>query len=175
VCSKPTRRLEHLLSLKTMRFQTLRREQWVPRPIGEVFAFFSDAHNLAEITPPWMSFRILSPAGIQIHAGTELRYRLRIHGLPVSWTTEIRVWDPPYRFTDTQRKGPYQLWHHTHVFTPDRGGTKMTDVVRYRLPLGAMGRLVSRFFVSRDVEKIFDYRRQRIEQLFGGRAGQAPA
>ena len=35
-----------------MQFHTLRPEQWIPRPINEVFAFFADARNLEEITPP---------------------------------------------------------------------------------------------------------------------------
>ena len=44
----------------SLRFHTLRREQWIPRPIDEVFAFFADARNLEEITPPWIGFRILA-------------------------------------------------------------------------------------------------------------------
>ena len=53
------------------RFHTLRREQWIPRPLDEVFAFFSDAGNLEEITPPWLGFRILTPGPIPIAAGTK--------------------------------------------------------------------------------------------------------
>jgi len=148
-------------------FHTLRREQWVPRSINDVFAFFSDAHNLEELTPPWLRFKILSPPGIHIAEGTELRYRLQLHGLPVYWKTEIRTWNPPFRFTDVQRKGPYRLWHHTHRFESWNGGTRMTDVVRYRLPFGIFGQLANRIFVHRDVEKVFDYRHQKIQQLFG--------
>lgn len=150
-----------------MQFHTLRREQWTPRPINEIFAFFSDARNLAEITPPWLSFRILTPAPVPIQQGTELRYRLAVHGLPVRWLTRISRWRPPYSFTDIQISGPYSLWHHTHTFEPRDGGTLMRDTVRYRLPFGPLGRIVNKLFVSRDVRRIFDYRERRIRELFG--------
>ncbi len=150
-----------------MTFHTLRQRQWVPRPIEEVFPFFADARNLEQITPPWLHFRILTPAGTRVEAGTELRYRLRIRGLSVSWTTEIRQWRPPQRFIDVQRKGPYRLWHHTHTFESRDGGTQMSDVVRYTLPFGMLGAIAGKILVHRDVEAIFDYRRARISQLFG--------
>jgi ligand-binding SRPBCC domain-containing protein len=150
----------------TVRFHTLRREQRIPRPIAEVFAFFSDARNLEAITPPWLGFRMLTPGPIRIAAGTRIRYRLSLHGAPVSWTTEIRQWGPPSRFVDVQLSGPYQLWHHTHRFEPCGGGTRMSDVVRYRLPCGLLGRLVNALVVRRDVERIFDYRNRRIAEIF---------
>jgi len=147
-------------------FHTLRRQQWIPRPLAEVFAFFSDAWNLGAITPPGMGFRILTPGPIRIAAGARIRYRLSWHGIPVNWTTEIRRWEPPFRFVDVQLRGPYRLWHHSHLFEAHQGGTQMTDVVRYRLPLGIIGRGVHAVSVRRDVERIFDYRFQRIAELF---------
>ena len=146
----------------------MRHEQWIPRPLEEVFAFFSDAGNLEEITPPWLGFRTLTPGSIHLAAGTRIRYGLSLHGIPLGWTTGIRLWDPPSRFVDVQLGGPYRLWHHTHRFEACHGGTRMTDVVRYRLPLGAIGRLVNALKVRRDVERIFDYRTQRIREIFGG-------
>lgn len=148
------------------RFHTLRREQWIPRPLQEVFGFFSDARNLQEITPSWLGFRILTPGPIRIAAGARLRYRLSLHGLPIAWTTEIRHWDPPFRFVDVQLTGPYVLWHHTHRFETHHGGTRMTDVVRYRLPFGFVGRAIHALKVRSDVERIFDYRFQRIGERF---------
>lgn len=152
------------------RFHTLRREQWLPRPLEEVFAFFSDARNLGEITPSWLGFRILSPSSIRIAAGAKITYRLSWHGIPMNWTTEIRRWDPPTGFVDAQLQGPYQLWHRTHRFESHRGGTRMTDVVRYRLPLGIIGRAVHSLKVRRDIGKIFDYRLQRINEPISGKA-----
>ena len=84
------------------------------------------------------------------------------------WTTEIRRWNPPFRFVDVQLDGPYQLWHHTHRFEPKDGGTLMTDIVRYRLPFAIIGRVMHRLKVRRDVERIFDYRFRRIQEVFGG-------
>ena len=156
------------------RFHTLKREQWLPRPVEEVFAFFSEAGNLEQITPPWLRFRILTPGPIRIAVGTRIRYRLSWRGVPLSWTTEIRRWDPPRCFADVQLRGPFRLWHHTHRFEPYQGGTRMTDVVRYRLPLGIIGEAVHLLKVRRDLESIFDYRFRRINELFGSQAEAGP-
>ena len=153
-----------------IRFHTLRREQWIPRPVDEVFASFSDAGNLEEITPPWLGFRILTVGPTRIAAGTKLRYRLSLHGLPVRWTTEIRRWEPPFRFIDVELSGPYRLWHHTHRFEARHGGTRMTDVVRYRLPFGMIGRAVHALQLRREVKQVFDYRSRRIGELFAAAA-----
>lgn len=145
------------------RVHILRREQQLPLPPGDAFGFFGDAHNLERITPPWLGFRVLTPAPIAMGPGTRIEYRLRLHGLPVRWRTEIAVWEPPHRFVDVQLSGPYRLWHHTHEFEPaGDGSTRMRDTVRYALPLGPLGALAHRALVARDLERIFDFRRDAI-------------
>lgn len=145
----------------------LQREQTIPRPIDEVFAFFADAHNLEAITPPWLGFRILTPAPIAMREGMRILYRLRWHRLPLRWTTEIRRWDPPRLFVDVQQRGPYRLWEHTHEFEPVPGGTRMRDTVEYALPFGLLGRLAHAGWVRRDLQTIFDYRARRVAELLG--------
>ena len=68
-------------------------------------------------------------------------------------------------FVDVQTRGPYTLWHHTHEFEPADGGTVIRDRVRYRLPFGALGDLVAGRMVRRDLEAVFDFRRQRIQEF----------
>lgn len=152
---------------------TLRREQWIARPIDEVFAFFADARNLEEITPPWVGFKILSMSTDSIEEGTIIRYRLRLHGIPVHWRTEICKWNPPYSFVDEQTTGPYKKWRHTHRFEAHGSRTKMIDEVQYLLPFGFLGRIVHAVKVRQDVSRIFDYRCQRIDGLFGQRRESA--
>jgi ligand-binding SRPBCC domain-containing protein len=145
----------------------LQREQWVPSPIEEVFAFFADAKNLETITPPWLGFRILTPGPIAMQTGTCIAYRIRWRGLPLRWVTEIANWGPPFQFVDVQRRGPYALWHHTHTFEPRDGGTQVRDLVRYALPMGLLGPLLHRLVIRRDLEAIFDYRTARVIEIFG--------
>jgi hypothetical protein len=149
-----------------MAVYTLRREQVVPRPLEEVFEFSSDARNLHKITPPWLNFQILTPGPIDMQAGTLLDYRLKWHGLNIRWRTRIVSWNPPGAFVDEQIRGPYRMWHHSHTFTAEAGGTRMVDVVNYQLPLGILGAIAHRLAVRRDLERVFDYRRQVIASLF---------
>ena len=149
--------------------QILQREQRLSGPPDEVFEFFADAHNLEALTPPLLRFRVITPAPITMGAGTLIRYELRVRRVPVSWLTEITEWEPPYRFVDEQRQGPYALWHHTHTFEPlGDDGTLMRDVVRYRVGFGPLGVLANRVVVRRDVEKIFDFRAERVPVLLAG-------
>lgn len=149
--------------------QILQREQRLSGGPEEVFGFFAQPRNLEPMTPPLLRFRVVTPDPIVIGEGTLIRYRLRVRGVPVTWVTEITDWDPPHGFVDEQRQGPYALWHHTHTFEPLGGGaTLMRDVVRYRVGLGPLGLLADRLVVRRDVERIFDYRAQRVPLLLAG-------
>jgi ligand-binding SRPBCC domain-containing protein len=145
----------------------LQREQRIPRPIEEVFAFFADARNLEAITPEWLGFRILSREPIHLRAGAAILYRLSWHGFPLRWVTEIESWNPPTEFIDMQAQGPYRLWHHTHRFQTVEGGTLMRDFVRYALPFGPLGRLAHAWLVKSDLEAIFDYRAGKVADLLG--------
>jgi ligand-binding SRPBCC domain-containing protein len=147
--------------VKTFQF---RSEQRLPRPLAEVFEFFSDAHNLEKLTPDWLRFDVLTPKPIPMAVGTTIDYRLRWHGIPLRWTSEIEAWDPPYRFVDRQVRGPYRLWHHEHRFSDADGGTRMVDEVTYAVWGGS---LANRLGVARDVERIFAYRQQVLDELYG--------
>jgi len=135
----------------------------VDHPLDEVFPFFADAGNLEALTPPWLKFSILTEQPIKMEEGTLIDYQIRLHGIPMRWRTRIDLWEPPYRFVDSQIKGPYRIWHHEHLFEEINGQTKITDRIQYRV-LG--GKLVDNLMVWRDVQRIFEFRRSRMEELF---------
>jgi ligand-binding SRPBCC domain-containing protein len=146
----------------------LERETEIARPRDEVFDFFCRAENLETITPASVGFHILTPTPIEMGVGTLIDYELSIYGLPIKWRTEITKWDPPNEFEDVALSGPYKQWIHRHVFTDTGGGTTlMKDIVRYRLPLEPFGD-IAQFFVARELEKIFDFRQEKIIEIFGG-------
>ena len=141
----------------------LHAECIVPRPLDEVFAFFSDARNLEQITPPLVRFHVTTPQPIVMRPGLLIDYQLRIRGVPVRWQSEITAWEPSTRFVDEQRRGPYKFWRHEHRFEPCNGGTRVLDEVHYGVPGGA---LIHWLVVGRDVRKIFAYRQQRLKEIF---------
>ncbi len=147
------------------------RSQVIPLPRDRVFAFFSDASNLEAITPPELSFRILTPLPVAMSEGTLIDYALTIHGLPVRWRSRISLWRPPHEFVDEQLRGPYAAWTHHHGFVEDGGATVVTDRVRYRLPLHPLSAPFHPL-VRRQLHAIFDHRArvlaQRLHPFSGG-------
>jgi len=153
-----------------LRYHVLRREQRLPGAPGDVFPFFADAHNLEAITPPWLGFRVVTPAPIAMRAGALIEYRLRLHGLRLAWLTRIDEWTPGVRFVDSQLAGPYALWHHTHEFAPDGpAATVMRDTVRYALPYWPLGEVAHALLVWRDLERIFDFRSAEVARRISAR------
>jgi len=135
---------------------------WLPRAPEEIFSFFCDAANLQKITPPWLDFRVITPLPITMRIGTRIEYRLRVHGFPFRWQSEITAWEPPLRFADEQRRGPYRVWIHEHRFESTGKGTLCKDFVRYAAP---GGRLIEWLFVRHDVERVFAFRREKLLEI----------
>ncbi len=146
---------------------TLRASTLLPVPRAVAFAFFAAAENLGHITPPELDFRITAAPPEGIRAGARIGYRLGLFGVPFSWLTEITRWEPDRMFVDEQRRGPYALWHHTHTFSDENGGTRIDDEVRWRLPLAPVGE-VAYPLVKWQLARIFAYREQAVRRILTG-------
>ena len=132
-------------------------------PLEKSFNFFANAGNLDLITPPWLRFKIITESPIMMSRGTEIQYRLKIHRVPVSWTSEIALWEPPVRFVDRQLVGPFKYWNHLHQLSEHGAGrTLITDQVEYRVPFGKFAHSI---FVGNDLMKIFEFRNQEVEKI----------
>lgn len=160
-----------------MAIHSLTYQQQIPANGDTVWSFFSDARNLPAITPDYMNFRILNdePLG-EIYPGMVIRYKVSpVMKLPLFWMTEITAVRRYRLFVDVQRRGPYKLWHHQHLFEENSDGVRMTDIVHYELPLGPLGSVAHGLFVKKQLREVFDFRRSKVEEIFGtASAGQHP-
>jgi ligand-binding SRPBCC domain-containing protein len=146
-------------------YHSLDTEIRLPQEPEALFPFFSDAANLERITPPELGFSIVASDRRALDAGTLIRYRLKLWGVPFGWTTRISAWDPPHQFVDEQISGPFERWQHHHVLQPSDEGTTMHDHVDYALPLAPAGELAHRL-VRRQLQRIFAYRHEAMLRLF---------
>jgi len=143
--------------------------QTIPVSIDTAWAFFSSPKNLARITPPEMMFSITNGVVEQgIHPGMIIAYILYpFMMIPVRWETEIVSVSKPFYFEDIQKSGPYDYWHHQHHFREIKDGVEMTDILDYSLPMEFFGELVNTLIVSRRLDEVFNYRKQKIEEILG--------
>ncbi len=146
----------------------LHREQFIPAAPDRVWDYFATPRNLDAMTPPDLRFRIVGEPPARMEAGQLIRYRISpLPGLWLDWLTEIRHVRPGRYFVDEQRRGPYRMWYHEHIFEPEGQGVRMTDRVTYDVGWGPAGRLAEAFWVSRQLEHIFDFRREQVARIFG--------
>ncbi len=152
-----------------MAVRRLLRRQHIPASAEKVWAFFSDAGNLRTITPEYMNFRVTSgDLPMDIYPGQIITYYVSpVLHIPLFWMTEITAVKKYRLFVDEQRRGPYSLWHHQHLFEEREDGVLMTDIVHYELPLGPLGLLAHALFVRKQLDAIFDYRAKIIGDRFG--------
>lgn len=151
-----------------MKIYKLHAKQNLPISVDEAWSFLSNPENLKVITPDYMGFNIQSGADRPMFAGQIIEYIVTpILGIKTKWVTEItHVVDKEY-FVDEQRFGPYTLWHHKHFIKEIDGGVEMEDLLHYKLPFGFLGQLVHPFLVKPKLDEIFDYRKNKLVELFG--------
>lgn len=147
--------------------KVIRRFQWIKSDTARVFLFFSDEKNLELITPSFLKFKVIGKDTPTIRQGTSIEYALKVRGIPFKWKSLITNYDPQNSFTDTQINGPYSKWVHGHEFIPVKQGTLIKDEIVYKLPLGILGGLFAGRLVAKDLKSVFDFRHDRIDEIFG--------
>ncbi len=151
-----------------MAIHSLQKTQKINLSISEVWDFISSPKNLKEITPDYMGFEIITDLPEKMYAGQIIQYKVTpLLNIPMSWCTEITHVKEHEYFVDEQRQGPYKFWHHQHHIKPIKNGVEMLDIVHYQAPFGIIGELGTPLIVTKKLEEIFEYRFNKLIQLFG--------
>lgn len=151
-----------------MKLYRLHEKQRLPISKQKAWKFLSNPANLKEITPDYMSFNIVSGGDRPMYAGQIIQYIVTpVAGIKTKWVTEITHVKEGEYFVDEQRFGPYALWHHKHFINEIEGGVEMEDIIDYKLPFGVLGQLGHPFLVKPKLKEIFEYRKNKLNELFG--------
>ena len=157
-----------------MAAHSIKTVQKIPASLKETWDFFSSPANLDTITPDDMAFKTITKFDSEkIYKGQIIEYKVSpLLQIPLYWMTEITEVEKEKFFVDEQRRGPYEIWHHEHYFKAIEGGVEMTDIVHYKNLLGFIGEMANSLFVKKQLRKIFEYRFQKVEEIFGKWQGQ---
>lgn len=140
----------------------------VPADLEETWEFFSKPANLKLLTPPDMELKMATDGMDDIYEGLLLYFKVSpLMGIALNWETIITEVKKPHRFVDKQHKGPFAYWRHEHIFEPAKNGTTITDRLTYKMPFGPIGKLAHPVLVKGKIKELFEYRKQKIDQLFG--------
>ena len=88
-------------------------------------------------------------------------------------TTKITAYDRPHHFTDEMLRGAFHQLTHLHEFVPQSSGTLMVDHFSFRAPLGVLGSIAEKLFLTRYMRGLLVTRNQYLKQA--AEAGVDPA
>ncbi len=153
---------------REMKVYCLIRSQTLPIPLDVAWAFFANPANVGQITPEWVHLRDESyELCREIYPGLLRIYQLKPFGLlKYRWVSEITHVEPMAYFVETQKLGPFALWQHKLLMEAVSNGVEIRDVIHYALP-GGLGGDLAALLVRSQLERVWDYREQMLDEFFG--------
>ena len=141
-----------------MKFEYLTK---VKAPQESVFSWFERRGSFRRLMPPWELAEEIQ-ADETLQDGSKRIFRFPMGPLKMTWMAEHTGYEPPTKFEDIMKKGPFHSWHHIHRFEHDNGLTTVHDEIEYRLPLGPLGRLFGSRMVRKRLQRMFRARELRL-------------
>lgn len=132
----------------------------VPVSRDALFAYHDSPGALQRLIPPWESVTVES-SDHSLTPGSTVVLKMKVGPIPLRWVAVHGDYDPPSRFEDVQKSGPFAHWHHKHLFSEGGDSSEssmLVDQVDYRVPLGGIGKIFGGGMVRRQLATMFHYR-----------------
>jgi ligand-binding SRPBCC domain-containing protein len=143
----------------------------VDAPIEDVWKIHQNPAILKRITPPGMGVRLPDPLPSPADG---VRFTLHLHplGLPfgIPWESKFSEVHPPHGFVDTQGKGPFGAWKHSHQFESIAGNrTRIIEAVEWEAPFGLLGKMVAPWTIAPSLAFLFWWRKRQFQRILSRR------
>jgi ligand-binding SRPBCC domain-containing protein len=154
--------------------RTIRLVTAIAAPIGDCFglSLSVDAHAASMRASKERAIGGVTSGVMRL--GDSVTWRARHFGIVFRMTSAITAYEPPSRFVDEQRRGPFRHWFHEHNFTPlANGETEMIDIVRFQSPFGLLGYLADSLVLGRYLPHLLRQRNTWLKTTLEQRAKPA--
>src|SRR5262245_63363279 len=95
--------------------------------------------------------------------GDEVTWRARHLGVWQELTSRITAFERPRHFRDSMVRGAFARFDHDHYFEAANGATLLRDVFDYRAPLGPLGWLAERLFLTAYMRRLLLTRMRELK------------
>ncbi len=100
-----------------------------------------------------------------IGMGEEVTWQATHFGVKQQLRVKITHFQRPSFFTDEMVSGAFKSMKHTHRFLDNDGKTEMTDEFIFRAPLGVIGRIAEKTFLTRYMRSFLSERNQILKEI----------
>lgn|GEM_PF-503429 len=146
-----------------MAHSTFERSSLINAPASEVRAWHFCEGAFEKLSPPWEKATVVDSPG-ELKDGARAVIEVRIGPIKQRWVAVHEITDDG--FIDRQEEGPFAFWEHHHRFLPASDDTcRLVDSIRYRLPLGFLGKIFGGPLVRRKLNRMFAYRHEMTKQV----------
>lgn len=149
-----------------MSASTFERSTTIHAPASRVRDWHFEAGAFEKLSPPWEKVSVIESPG-ELTDGARAVIRVGFGLLKQRWVAVHEITDEG--FIDRQEEGPFAFWEHCHRFVPvGEASCELIDSIRYRLPLGWLGKLFGGPLVKRKLDRMFSYRHEVTRQALEG-------
>ncbi len=100
-----------------------------------------------------------------IGLGDDVTWEARHFGVRQRLTVRVTAFDRPAHFQDVMISGAFKSMVHDHEFTEHPAGTLMRDRFEFESPLGVLGRIADRLFLTSYMRRFIVLRNEVLKQL----------
>ena len=138
---------------------TFVRSVALPHSPHDVYAWHARDGAFERLVPPWQRVEVVKRVGDFANLRAEMRIQLGPLSLP--WVAQHSGAVSGQQFIDTQLRGPFARWQHTHRFEATATGSQLVDAVDFAVPGGWLGQRVAGRAVDAMLARTFAFRHRR--------------
>jgi uncharacterized protein (TIGR01777 family) len=126
---------------------------------NELFAWHIREGAFERLNPPWQQFKVIERKGNIQNNGT-VKIKMKIAGpIHTTWLVKHSDYVEGKQFKDSQIKGLFSSWTHTHLFNSlELSSCILDDHIEYSLPGGTVSEIIASPLINKKLNQMFGYR-----------------
>jgi uncharacterized protein (TIGR01777 family) len=126
---------------------------------NELFAWHIREGAFERLNPPWQQFKVIERKG-NIQNGGTVEIKMKIAGpIHTIWLVKHSDYVEGKQFKDSQIKGLFSSWTHSHLFISlELSSCILDDHIEYSLPAGTLSEIIASPLINKKLNQMFGYR-----------------